>query len=148
MFDYHGCGSTEPRERIQGTVEDQLSRNGWGSRAKAIVIEPELEVWIWGDLVSAAKNLGWTGQQEKMRSWLMRNGLWFKDQPKPPSPKKALEAVVGRTPHGRLVRRHPRMYQAIAEAANLDRCQDPAFQELVATLRRWFPPEDARGTPP
>lgn len=148
MFDYHGCGSTEPRERIQATVEDQLARNGWSGRAKAIVIEPELEAWMWGDLASAAKNVGWTGRQQKMRSWLARNGLWPKDQPKPPSPKEALEAVVGQAPRGRLVRRHPRMYQAIAEAANVDHCRDPAFQELVATLRRWFPPEEAPGTPP
>ncbi len=41
-----------------------------------------------------------------------------------------------------------RLFFDIAWSANLDRCQDPAFQELVATLRRWFPPEDARGTPP
>lgn len=148
MFDYNGCGSTDSRGRIQATVEAQLARNGWGDRAKAIVIEPELETWIWGDLVSAARNLGWTGRQQKMRPWLTGNGLWPKDQPKPPSPKKALEAVVGRAPRGRLVRRHPRMYQAIAQAANVERCQDPAFQELVATLRRWFPSEDARGTSP
>lgn len=36
----------------------------------------------------------------------------------------------------------------LAYLRGFDRCQDPAFQELVATLRRWFPPEDARGTPP
>lgn len=144
IFDHHGSGSTEPRERVQATVEDQLARNGWSGRAKAIVIEPELEAWIWGDLACAAKNLGWTGRQQKMRSWLTKNGLWPKDQAKPPSPKKAVEAIVGHAPRGRLVRRHPRMYQAIAQVANVEHCRDPAFQELVATLRRWFPPADAR----
>ena len=32
-------------------VETDLSRNGWADRTKAIVIDPELEVWVWGDLV-------------------------------------------------------------------------------------------------
>ena len=34
------------------------------------------------------------------------------------------------------------MFQRTAQTAKVDACRDPAFQELLATLRRWFPVKD------
>ena len=59
LFDRDGCGSSGSRAAIQHEVDADLSRNGWANRAKAIVIEPELEAWVWGDLVQTSRILGW-----------------------------------------------------------------------------------------
>ena len=58
VFDYHGCGSVRPKEVIQRGLEE-LARNGWEDRARVIVIEPELEVWVWSDSPAAYRVLGW-----------------------------------------------------------------------------------------
>lgn len=43
MFDLNGSGSHKSREETQREVERELSMQGWKNRAKAIVIQPELE---------------------------------------------------------------------------------------------------------
>ena len=47
VLDRVGCGAAAPRKEIQHAVEHDLSANGWRDRSKAIVIDPELETWIW-----------------------------------------------------------------------------------------------------
>ena len=47
VFDRDGSGSTLSREEIEGALEDSLWRNGWEDRAGAVVIDPELEAWVW-----------------------------------------------------------------------------------------------------
>ena len=59
IFDRHGCGSRGTREEIQEEVEIDLTRNGWEGRSKAIVIDPELEVWVWSRSPIVAEVLGW-----------------------------------------------------------------------------------------
>ncbi len=139
MFDYHGCGSMEPREEIQQQGEKELMRNGW-NRAKVIVVQPELEAWVWGDLATASHVFGWSGNHRALRESLTQWGLWPDGQSKPPDPKKAMKKAIRRG-RGRL-RQRPDMFQRTAQTANVDACRDPAFQELLATLRRWFPPNN------
>lgn len=145
IFDHHGCGSRDSRDRIQARLGETLARNGWGSRASAIVIQPELEAWFWGDLAAASSILGWAGDHQKMRAWLTARGLWPDGVPKPPRPKKAMRETIRRTPSDQRVRRTARIFQKMAAVAKVDECRDPAFQDLLATLRRWFPtPETHR----
>ena len=115
-------------------VEEQLRRNGWGDRAKVIVIEPELEVWVWSDSPAACRVLGWDHSYAALRRWLGRRGLWVEGEPKPSEPKKAMrEAML----HGR-VQRSSRKFSELARAVDFDRCKDAAFGELKDTLSRWF----------
>ena len=58
IFDRDGCGSTAPRDQIQREVEQALHHNGWPDRARAIVIQPELEAWIWTSSPVTATTLG------------------------------------------------------------------------------------------
>src|SRR5438034_5293261 len=58
-FDRRGCGRVEPREDLEKSVETNLAQNGWGGRAAAIVIDPELEVWFWSDSPHVEAALGW-----------------------------------------------------------------------------------------
>ena len=134
IFDRHGCTSDDSRTDIQNRVESDLRKNGWEDRAKAIVIEPELEAWVWG-YQEALPALKWKGSYRSLKGWLSKRRLWPASAAKPPDPKKALEAVMKHT--GR--RRSPRIYEQIAREANFEHCQDAAFNELRNTLQLWFP---------
>ncbi len=60
LFDKVGSGDEgEDRQRIQTAVERDLGRSGWEDRSKAIVIEPELETWVWSTSANVGKILGW-----------------------------------------------------------------------------------------
>ena len=142
LFDKHGCGDPrESRESIGAEVEHRLSRNGWPDRCRAVVIEPELEAWIWTESRQVPSALGWRGDYRSLRDWLTSAGLWLPDTPKPADPKRALKAVLKRT-------RKPlsaSLYRELAGTVTVRRCVDPAFREFTRTLRLWFPREGARG---
>ncbi len=146
MFDHHGCGSTKSRTEIQASVEDDLERNGWKDRAKVIVIEPELEAWVWGDLSAVCGHLGWEAAG-RLRKWLSGQGLWPHGQDKPDDPKGAMTQAMKQAPRRGHGRRTARTFAQIAESAKLDDCRDPAFRELMATLQRWFPADEPEDSP-
>lgn len=139
VFDRHGCGSRAPREAIQQAVESDLARNGWSERAKVIVIEPELEAWIWGDLKAASEHVGWPGDHTALREWLADKGHWPHGQDKPSDPKLAMQEAMSHSPLRRKPRRSARVYGKIAATARFDGCRDPAFNEFCETLDKWFP---------
>ena len=136
MFDKDGCGDPrESRESIQKDVELRLSRNGWENRCKAIVMEPELEAWIWNGSMHVPEVLGWNGDYTSLREWLASRRLWSPDLLKPSDPKQSLQAVL----HSTRTPRSPNLYRRLAETVGVHRCADPAFNELKATLQQWFP---------
>ena len=134
LFDRKGCSSNLPRVEIQNHVELDLRRNGWEDRSKAIVIDPELEAWVWGFKESLA-TLGWNESYCSLMRWLNEKGLWSASASKPSDPKKALKLVMKHTK-----RRHSsKIYQQLAREANFERCQDAAFDEFKNALQNWFP---------
>ena len=137
VFDRHGCGSILPREDIQQEIEEQLARNGWDGRAKVIVIDPELEVWVWSDSPAVSGVLGWGVQFRELRRWLNSQGLWPAGRSKPSDPKKAMREAM----RHRRSQRSPRKFRELASAVDFGVCQDPAFDEMRRTLRAWFPPD-------
>ena len=139
VFDQEGCGSPSSREEIEGNVESELSRNGWGDRARAVVIDPELEAWVWSGSPVVAKALGWEERGEELRSWLGRRGFWQSGDIKPDSPKAAMNQALQSAPRATRRRRSARIFGDIAAGVPVEGCQDPAFRKLKATLREWFP---------
>ena len=138
IFDYDGCGSTQPPEEIEKQVEADLARNGWKGKSKAIVIVPELESWIWGRSESVARALRWGRGFPALRAWLDEEGLWSPARSKPPDPKKAAESVLGRS--GKKL--DARFFRDLASHADFRDCRDPAFCALRDTLREWYPAGD------
>ncbi len=133
MLDHEGCGSNESTHALESRLDSELNPK-WGSRAKAIVIEPELDVWMWGAENSLRDVFEWEGDIG-IREWLARKGFQFNHAGKPLRPKEALEAVLLHT-------RRPRssaLYEEIATRLSLPRCTDAAFQRLRRTLAGWFP---------
>ncbi len=139
VFDRHGCGSRNAREAIQRSVEQSLELSGWKDKScKAIVIEPEVEVWLWNGSAHIARALGWDRYVDLQR-YLRRVGLWPEGAQKPTDPKQGLRRAH-RAASTRRKRWSPRSFAEIAGTTTLRGCVDPAFVELRDTLRRWFPP--------
>jgi len=136
ICDRHGSGGERlSRERMEERMEERLAQNGWQDRSAAIVIDPELENWIWADQRVVDAIFGWQGRQPSLREWLRLNDYMAEGESKPRHPKKCLEnalAIVGR-------QKSAILFRQVAEQVNLTRCTDPAFLKLVSVLRQWFP---------
>ena len=139
IFDRHGCSSEESRDQIQDGVTQNLRINGWKHNGQAIVIEPELETWVWGDTANVAQILGW--KESHLDRFLKQNGFLAAKGSKPARPKAAFRAAVRQAPRPRRKKVSARLFGELAARAPLDGCRDPAFRELRETLRTWFPPE-------
>jgi hypothetical protein len=135
VFDREGCGRADlSAEKLEAQVESRLGQNGWGERICAIVIDPELEQWVWGDSPEVDRVVGWLGRAPGLRSWLRTQGLLGEGQKKPPRPKEALEAalrVVGKP-------RSASLYEELARTVPLGPCTDRSFVKLLGALRGWF----------
>jgi hypothetical protein len=71
MCDRDGAGAGElTRDAMEAQMETRLAQNGWQERSAAVVIEPELENWIWVDSAHLDNVLGWQGRQPALREWL------------------------------------------------------------------------------
>lgn len=136
LFDREGSGrdATE-RDELERQVEGRLEANGWAGRCGALVLDPELEIWVWTDSSELDQVIGWAGRQPPVRDWLRAQGFTLNADGKPDRPKEALREAL------RHVRKQPSasLFAALAAKAGLSRCTDPAFLKLKATLQRWFP---------
>lgn len=135
LFDREGCGrGRESRSSLEEDLESRLS-DDWTERARAVVMDPELEAWFWSDSPHVAEALGWRDRDPDLRTWLEERGFLTSGSIKPSRPKEAVEAAL------REVRR-PRssaIYGRLASVVSFRRCTDPAFLKLLETLRLWFP---------
>jgi len=135
MFDREGCGKEQfTREDLERGIEEDLGNAGWRGRAAAIVIDPELEAWVWSDSPHVDTCLGWTGRKPDLRSWLQHEGFLQQGSTKPKRPKEAMRAAM------RLVRQVPSsaIYADLARRVSLRHCRDLSFRKLRHTLASWF----------
>lgn len=140
VFDRVGAGQkVRSASDLATDLGERLSKSGWDDRAVTVVIDPELEAWVWSDSPHVSEILGWTEEPVKLQEWLTSRALWNKGEPKPGDPKAALEAVL------REVRlpRSSAIYAELATKVSFRRCADPAFRKLTATLADWFGLPDA-----
>jgi len=135
LFDREGCGREDlTREQLEQRVEHNLFRAGW-QQAAAIVLDPELEIWVWNDSPHVADILGWKNKQADLNHWLIKKGFLQKGEIKPLKPKESMEAALKQV-------RKPRssiLYRQLAEKVSFGRCTDAAFQKFKTTLQNWFP---------
>lgn len=135
VLDSEGCGQESvSRMELEADIEDKLGAKGWGDRAAAIVVVPELEVWVWSTSPHVPTELGWEGTADSLREWLNEKGYLQQNDTKPSDPKGAVEACLRRA-------RKPRsstLYKTLAEKVSLSECNDQAFVKLKEVLRTWF----------
>lgn len=136
MLDWEGSGASEPTPLdLEATLDAQLNVL-WGTDAKSIVIEPELETWMWGNDNMMREVLNWSASSG-IRDWLGRQGFSFDEHGKPDRPKEAMEeaARIARLP------RSAALFRTIASKISMRHCTDPSFARLRSTLQMWFSPE-------
>lgn len=136
IFDRVGCGQEKKsRIELEEDVTANLKNSGWDDRAAAIVIDPELENWVWSDSPHVEECLSWKDKQPTLRNWLIENNLWAEKTPKPLDPKAAMEKALRKV-------RKPRsssIYGNIAQRVSLEKCTDASFKKFKETLKNWFP---------
>ena len=136
MFDRVGCGSeNKSREELEQLVEDRLSQSGWEDRGAVIVIDPELENWVWTNSPHVQTALGWEGRIPNLREWLISEGfLQTPAAPKPSHPKEAVEKAtrIAKKP------RSSSIYLQLAKSVTLAGCTDQAFLKFRQTISKWF----------
>jgi hypothetical protein len=135
VFDREGCGEQNRRaDELEQLVEEKLSRSGWSDRAAAIVLDPELEIWVWSESPYVDPILGWQGRTPNLRHWLRQQGLLGERDVKPLRPKEAMEKAL------KIVRlpRSSSLYLKLAQVVDLEQCIDRAFLKFKGTLRSWF----------
>jgi hypothetical protein len=133
-FDRDGCGQNARRDVIEARVERQLNHMGWAGRAAAVVIEPELEAWVWSNSPIVDDVLGWRGQNPSLRNSLAAHGFELGNDGKPENPKGAMEFA---RKHAHLPRSSA-LFRQLATRVSLTRCVDPSFSKLKAVLYEWF----------
>lgn len=136
LFDHQGCGREgDAPETLQQSLNDEFMRTEWADRAKAIVIAPELEAWIWSESPNVDVVAGWHGRSPRLREWLVAQGLLLEGESKPHDPKQAFHAALREVG----MARSASLYRQLAEKVSLQACEDRSFQELKSTLQAWFP---------
>lgn len=136
LMDREGSGQEKNLSRVEmeERIEQALGRCGWEDRASAIVIDPELDLWVWSDSPNVAHELGWAQHQPDLSTWLRDHGFLKDTARKPTRPKEALEAALREV----RVPRSSAIYRALAEKVSLAKCTDPAFGKLREVLVNWF----------
>lgn len=136
IFDHEGSGAeSKPASELIHDLEKQLDRH-WGTNAHVIVIEPEVDVWMWGSDNVLSQLLKWN-DFTSIREWLQAKGYEMDGNDKPLRPKEALEEVLMRLKEPR----SSSLYEKIAQRLSLPRCKDPAFVRMHKILQNWFPRE-------
>lgn len=140
IFDHDGSGQEQQSpESVEEEARIQLARNGWGERAQVIVIQPEIEEWIWSGSPSVDRIMGWGGLAPTLREWLTNQGYYSApDQIKPANPKEAFRAALQES------RKKPSaaLFRQMADRVNFDNCEDRAFNKLRSLLQQWFAHEE------
>lgn len=136
MLDRQGCGKEEKsRLEIETRIEENLSRSGWSDRAAAIVIDPELEIWVWSDSPYVETILGWKDKQHNLKSWLIEKEFLNNGELKPFKPKEAVEKTLSIAK----IPRSSSLYFQLAQKVSFENCIDEAFLKLKRKLQEWFP---------
>lgn len=135
VFDHEGSGQeSKSREEIEADLEQRLSDSGWNNRVAVIVLEPELESWVWSDSPHVERILGWEEDSASLKNWLIEHAFLDQEQIKPSRPKEALETTL------RFVSkpRSSSIYEQLAKNVGFSRCQDDSFVKLKNVLQSWF----------
>jgi len=137
VFDYEGCGR-DHRATPAGVADQLMARltaNGWhDTDACVVVIDPELEAWVWSGSTHVARMVAGVETTEELLQLLEGGGFMAHGATKPARPKEAMEYVLrlANKPHSASV------FAELAKVVSLADCKDPAFGKLAAQLQTWF----------
>jgi hypothetical protein len=119
---------------LEQCLEASLSVSTVTDWARAVVIDPELEAWVFSDSPHTPRALGWSGGMAALRSALTAEALWIEGEPKPRDPKAAVEWALRKA----RVPRSSSIYRELAGKVSLSHCEDRSFIRLRSLLGEWF----------
>ena len=82
-------------EEIEEKIQDDLNENGWEGRSAVVVIDPELEIWVWSTSPHVPSLFG--TDWETIKNLGYQTGHWQEGETKPSRPKELLVEVLRRT---------------------------------------------------
>jgi hypothetical protein len=124
-------------EAIKRQLDAQLASVGFAPpEGLSLVVQPEVDNWLWSDSPHSAKALGWASWDE-LRPALLGKGWLAEGEAKPARPKEAAEWAL-RNGAGK-AKRSAALYRKVAGSVSVQRCADPAVETLLDALRAWFP---------
>ncbi len=127
----------EDAPELERLLEERLRKFGPPGWARALVIEPELDVWVFSDSPHVAEVLGWRPPSTPtLRNALEKEGLWEPAKAKPEDPKGAMDWTLRRAG----LPRSSALFRKLASQVSLRRCQDRSFQRLMDLFGGWFGP--------
>jgi hypothetical protein len=136
LFDRIGCGAEElSAEDLEEVVRDSIQKTGWHQRCEVVVIDPELEVWLFTSSPHVYQVLA-RGDTNYFHAVLSSYPTTAAG--KPERPKEAMEKLL----RGKSIPRSSALYRKLAQTVGLSRCTDRAFNHFRNTLRRWFGVEE------
>jgi hypothetical protein len=119
-------------EEMEVDIESRLHRNGWTPQnCRAIVLDPELEIWVWSKSTHVLTALSITSEQlEELYKTFPRTS-----KGKPERPKEAMLAALKM---GKKKPFSPDVFKELASKVSLT-TDERAFIRLRTTLQSWFP---------
>lgn len=127
-------------ETLRADITKNMLGAGWAEGSFCVVvIDKELEAWLWAPNVNVAKAFG-HNDFEQMREALAQRNLWDAGAPKPNDLKAArnLAARLGGKRTGGPIFRG--VFEGISKRA-CDLCQENGFITMRTALQTWFPTE-------
>ncbi len=118
---------------IEEKIQDDLNRSGWKGRSAVVVIDPELEIWVWSTSPHVPSLFG--TDWETIKNLGYQTGHWREGETKPSRPKELLVEVLRRTK----TKYSAALYRQLAEKVSLRGCQDDSFRRFREILQGWFP---------
>lgn len=135
VFDHEGSGREfQSRESLESEIETLLAQNGWQKRSVCIVIEPEIETWLWVNKTHFHNITDWN-YEAGVYTWLAENDFQFlTNSTKPERPKEAFEAILRK----QRIPRSSSLYSKLAQQASYRQCTDTSFEKFIKTIKNWF----------
>jgi hypothetical protein len=131
----------EPRpgaDILRREISETMIRAGWvAERFAVIVIEPELEAWLWSPNQNVALAFG-HADFDLLRGVLEREQLWNPGDAKPNDLKRARDRAArlgGKKTGGPIFKG---VFSNISRRA-CDLCVEPGFMAMRTALQTWFP---------
>ena len=132
LIDAEWGGSPLDVAKIKKKIQFDLDENGWKGRSAVIVLNPELEIWVWNQSLHVPKllNADWNTIKKIGR----QKAYWNANENKPTRPKELLEAVLRQTNK----KRSSSLFVRLAQKVGLESCKDASFNRFRKVLCEWF----------